>query len=148
MNKVNWEDIPEVIGKVDFCKICKVSPRTALFLLKSGLVPCETSGKKTRCYKIKKSDVQEYLSKREVFPEYYKPPFGWYSESYEELYKFSVAPDLSIEKLQKFWIEVFRPYDDVLKPKEITQITGYRKSTINEWCASGQISRSPYIQES
>ena len=54
---VNWDSVPEVMNKEQFFRICHISKSTALHLLKSGKVPCEWSGKKTRCYKIRKEDV-------------------------------------------------------------------------------------------
>ena len=53
---INWNEVPDVITKEQFYRICHISKSTALYLLKSGAVPCEYSGKKTRCYKIKKDD--------------------------------------------------------------------------------------------
>ena len=55
---VNWDSVPEVMNKEQFFRICHISKSTALHLLKSGKVPCEWSGKKTRCYKIRKEDVK------------------------------------------------------------------------------------------
>ena len=61
---VNWDSVPEVMNKEQFFRICHISKSTALHLLKSGKVPCEWSGKKTRCYKIRKEDVKAYLEER------------------------------------------------------------------------------------
>ena len=68
---VNWDSVPEVMNKEQFFRICHISKSTALHLLKSGKVPCEWSGKKTRCYKIRKEDVKAYLEERAIFPELY-----------------------------------------------------------------------------
>ena len=50
---VNWDSVPKVMNKEQFFRICHISKSTALHLLKSGKVPCEWSGKKTRCYKFR-----------------------------------------------------------------------------------------------
>lgn len=73
---INWDEIPEILSKEQFYKLCHISKTTALHLLRNGIVPCSNSGMKTRCYKIKKVDVQEYLSKRAIFPEAYSAPSG------------------------------------------------------------------------
>lgn len=73
---VNWDSVPEVMNKEQFFRICHISKSTALHLLKSGKVPCEWSGKKTRCYKIRKEDVKAYLEERAIFPELYSAPKG------------------------------------------------------------------------
>lgn len=66
---VNWDSVLEVMNKEQFFRICHISKSTALHLLKSGKVPCEWSGKKTRCYKIRKEDVKAYLEERAIFTE-------------------------------------------------------------------------------
>lgn len=52
-----WVPVLEIITKDQLYKICHISKSTALYLLKSGKIPCEYNGKKTRFYKIKKDDV-------------------------------------------------------------------------------------------
>ena len=68
---------PDPMGRTDFRKACRIGTRTSIYLLQSGLVPCENTGKQTRCYKIAKSDVAAYL-RRLAEPAYYTPPSGWY----------------------------------------------------------------------
>ena len=58
---INWDLIPDIITKDQLYQICHISKSTALYLLRSGKIPCEYTGKKTRCYKIKKADVITYL---------------------------------------------------------------------------------------
>ena len=66
------------MGRTDFRKACRIGTRTSIYLLQSGLVPCENTGKQTRCYKIAKANVAAYLRRRLTEPEYYTPPSGWY----------------------------------------------------------------------
>ena len=68
----NNEPMPtrfDVIDKEQFYKICHISKSTARYLLQSGKVPCKYIGKRTRCYKIKKEDVIDYLKDRKVLAE-------------------------------------------------------------------------------
>ena len=46
---------PDPMGRTDFRKACRIGTRTSIYLLQSGLVPCENTGKQTRCYKIAKA---------------------------------------------------------------------------------------------
>lgn len=69
---------PDPMSRNDFRIACHIGTRTSLYLLQSGLVPCKNNGKKTRCYKIAKKDVAEYLYRRESDPMRYTPPSGWY----------------------------------------------------------------------
>ena len=54
---IDWDSVPDVMNKDQFYRLCHISKSTALHLLKSGKVPFEWTGKKTRCYKIKKEDI-------------------------------------------------------------------------------------------
>ena len=69
---------PDPMSRNDFRIVCHIGTRTSLYLLQSGLVPCKNNGKKTRCYKIAKKDVAEYLYRRESDPMRYTQPCGWY----------------------------------------------------------------------
>lgn len=46
---------PDPMGRTDFRKACRIGTRTSIYLLQSGLVPCENTGKQTRCYNIAKA---------------------------------------------------------------------------------------------
>ncbi len=79
---LNWDEIPDVITKDQLYRICHISKSTALYLLQSGKIPCEYTGKRTRCYKIKKQDVITYPKDRAVFPDSYSAPAVWYGGHY------------------------------------------------------------------
>ena len=89
---INWDAVPDVITKDQLYQICHISKSTALYLLQSGKIPCEYTGKKTRCYKIKKEDVIAYLENRKVFPESYSAPAGWYKGDYTVQMEKQVPP--------------------------------------------------------
>ena len=110
---------------------------------KSGLVPCKNNGKKTRCYKIAKKDVAEYLSRRESDPMRYTPPSGWYYN-----YPKHKKPAASLERklnykgeerlLAKEWYEQqLANYPDVLTVAQVCEVTGYQRHTILKWCSKG-----------
>ena len=69
---------PRTMSKDQFYQVAHISKATALYLLQSGLVPCKDSGKKTRRYTIKTSDVIAYLQDRILYPAKYAAPDGWY----------------------------------------------------------------------
>ena len=81
-NAINWDAVPDVITKDQLYRICHISKSTALYLLQSRKIPCEYTGRKTRCYKIKKEDVIAYLENCKGFPESYSAPAGWYKGDY------------------------------------------------------------------
>ena len=97
---IKWDEVPETLSKEQFYKLCHISKSTALHLLQSGIVPCVNSGMKTRCYQIKKEDVQEYLSKRAIFPEAYSAPSGWYCSNNKKSYK-RVPPNIGLYPVKR-----------------------------------------------
>lgn len=51
----------EIISAEQLYKILHYSKRKTKYLLDNGIIPCENTGMKTRCYKVKMSDVTVYL---------------------------------------------------------------------------------------
>lgn len=137
-NAINWDSIPDVITKDQLYRICHISKSTALYLLQSGKIPCEYSGKKTRCYKNRKADVITYLEERKVFPESYSAPAGWYGGKYPVKMKLEISK-IALEHLRMYYIELLSDYPDVLATQAVSEITGYGKTSINNWCNKGYI---------
>jgi hypothetical protein len=115
-----------------------ISKSTALYLLQSGKIPCEYTGRKTRCYKIKKEDVIAYLENRKVFPESYSAPAGWYKGDYIVQMEEQI-PKIVREHLRLYYTELLSDCPDVLTTQTVSQITGYGKTSINNWCNQGHI---------
>ena len=59
---------PEIMSKEQMRIACHISKRTALYLLQFNLIPHTFTGKKTRCYAIKKSDVIAFMNDRDDAP--------------------------------------------------------------------------------
>ena len=55
------EQYPEIMNKEQLRKVCHISKRTAHYLLQFNLIPHVCTGKKTRCYAIKKRDVIDFM---------------------------------------------------------------------------------------
>ena len=108
---VNWDSVPEVMNKEQFFRICHISKSTALHLLKSGKVPCEWSGKKTRCYKIRKEDVKAYLEERAIFPELYSAPKGWYGTHYVARLS-KELPEDTLRQMHGYYEKLLRKYPE------------------------------------
>ena len=136
MNKlIDWDQVPDIMNKEKFYRICHISKQTARYLLQSGLVPCKCSGKKTRCYSIKKEDVQEYLRQREIYPEKYTIPAGCYGKKRTK--STGMPKKLSnetLKKLHSYYTALLVSYPNVMDTNEIVALTGYCRDTVNKWC--------------
>ena len=135
---INWDSIPDIITKDQLYQICHISKSTALYLQRSGKIPCEYTGKKTRCYKIKKSDVITYLEKRKIFPESYSAPAGWYKGNYSIKLETKI-PENALKNMRQYYTEMLAQYPDVMTATEVSTIIGYGKTTVNNWCRKGHL---------
>lgn len=140
LNDINWSEVPSIITKEQMRLICHCSKRTALYYLKSGKLPCEYSGKKTRCYKIRKEDLMVFLEDKEQNPEYYTVPENWYSYKNSSIRSsHSTLPNIKGEDLHEYFQYLLKEYPDVMETSMISEVTGYRVAVVNRWCSKGKL---------
>ena len=138
INDIDWEAVPDIITKEQVRCICHMSKSTAMYFLKSGKLHCTYSGKKTRCYKIRKEDLMAFIEECEKHPEFYIVPEGWYSGG-RKTQRHS-SPLLKIdEDLHEYYQYLLNDYPDVLDTKQISEITGYIYGVVNRWCRKGHL---------
>ena len=102
-----FKNYPEIMNKEQMRIACHISKQTALYLLQFNLIPHTCTGKKTRCYAIKKSDVIAFMNDREVNPEKYIAPKNWYKYGGEIVrpYKIRIQPPCAKDekKLRRYY---------------------------------------------
>ena len=138
--------LPHTISKNQFYKICHISKRHAKYLLDSGLVKCVDSGKKTCKYKIETKEVWGYLIDRELNPDKYRAPEGYYcGNGGRQKRKHRRAPafapvvifhftDQERAELLAVWTSSAEQYPDLMNTSEVCELTGYTTQTIQRWC--------------
>ena len=109
---------PEIMNKEQMRKVCHISKRTAHYLLQFNLIPHVCTGKKTRCYAIKKKDVIDFMINREVNPSRYIVPTSWYKYGNEDVkpYKIRIQPPLpnDPQKTRRYYESKLASYPDVI----------------------------------
>ena len=136
---------PDPMGRTDFRKACRIGTRTSIYLLQSGLVPCENTGKQTRCYKIAKADVAAYLRRRLAEPAYYTPPSSWYKNYPNHkppafgLNGARLLTDAVRQRIRRWYERLLARQPDVLNARQIARITGYGTRTVSHWCNEGRL---------
>ena len=126
-----FTNVPEVISKEQFCKICHVSKRLAKYWLDHDLLPGHNTGKATHSYLIQKSDMIEFLNKRQAHPELYcmpapkskthhNRPSVIYTNDFMNRYKLLLLSELN-------------DFPDLLTTRMVIGITGYCETTVNRW---------------
>lgn len=133
------------ITKEQFCRICHVSKRYAKYLLDSGLVKCVDSGKKTRKYTIQAKDAWAYLVDRDVHPEKYKAPAGYYathsgkskrrcsSSQLPETTELVLFTGREKSFLYTLWEREAAGYADLMTTADVCSLTGYQSKTVYSW---------------
>ncbi len=131
---------PDPMCRNEFRKACHIGTRTTIYLLQTGLVPCKNNGRRTRCYKIAKKDVAEYLYRRESDPMHYTPPSGWYyncpkrkkpATSLDRQLNYEIVDRLLVRQ----WYEkLLDRSPDVLTAEQVGEVLGYSRHTISKWC--------------
>ena len=134
LEPINWNALPDEMNKEQFRIICHISKATATKLLESGVVPCVHSGKKTRCFTIRKTDIQAYLKNRRgnitLHDSYGKNSSILLMEN---------PPEEIMRLLYDFYSDKLSDYHDVITIKDIIGFTGYCKESVNRWCRSNDI---------
>ena len=131
------EQYPIYMTKDQMYRICHISKKTCLFLLESGLVPCLDSGKKTRRFKIKTIDVIHYLKERELHPEHYNPPEGYYKQPHIPQPRALSEHDLLV--MRQFYEKELSSWPDVMTIKQVSDFTGYGETSVVRWCSKGYL---------
>ena len=134
---------PEIMSKEQMRIACHISKRTALYLLQFNLIPHTCTGKKTRCYAIKKSDVIAFMNDREVNPEKYIAPKNWYKYGGEIVrpYKIRIQPPCAKDekKLRRYYESKLAALPDVMDVAAAVDFTGYNRRTVCQWIRVGKL---------
>ena len=132
MKNIDWGKVPNELTMEQFYKLCHVSKKTARYLLRSGKIPCEYTGKRTHCYTIRKEDVIAFLQDREQYPEAYKAPPGWYSGGYDPRSHHDIPP-IVLKDMHVYYEELLAKQPDVMTAKDVEALIGYAVSSVNNW---------------
>lgn len=140
------KDLPETIAKEQFYRIAHISKNTARWLLQSGLVPCQDSGKKTRRYTIKTQDAIEYLRIRAIDPHRYDLPIAnkpggkaHCREGYEHRELFIHMDDGQRALLRSYFETYLDDCNDLINVTTTARMLGYSQSAIVKWCVTGRV---------
>ena len=116
-----------------------------------NLIPHTCTGKKTRCYAIKKSDVIAFMNDREVNPEKYIAPKNWYKYGSEMVrpYKIRIHPPCAKDekKLRRYYESKLAALPDVMDVAAAVDFTGYNRRTVCQWIRVGKLKALALLQK-
>jgi hypothetical protein len=138
-----FKNYPEIMTKEQMRIACHISKRTALYLLQFDLIPHTCTGKKTRCYSIKKSDIIAFMNDREINPEKYIAPDNWYRYGKVDVkaYKIRIQPPFPVdkEKSRRYYESKLAAQPDVVDVSFVVSFTGYDRRTVTQWIRNGKL---------
>ena len=140
------EQYPESISLTQLSKICKISKRSALYLIKNKLIPSVDIGnKKIRRYKITIDDVITYLSHREQWGTLIPPGAIGNSNNKNKKVKNTrksfyqtIKPGYESEIIEYFNF-IYTDYDEILIISEVAEMIGLHECTIRRLVRDGFI---------
>ena len=134
LDKQELAKLPATINKEQLRIVGHMSKRTAAYLLENNIIPSVHSGKKTRCYSIKKTDVIKFFKDLDLHPEKYVELGRTTTD--RKLLGTSALPTCKYNKrkLRAYYKTLFEEYEDeVLTVAQVSEITGYRNTSITSW---------------
>ena len=136
--------LPDILSLADLCRVCHLSKLDARYYLKSGLIPCETTGKKTRCYLIQKTALLKALKDYSKNPKKYTIPRIWREKG--EVYYIAVhgvtylpPQDIASNEAIEYYRNKLADASDIIGVADIMRITGYSQPTITRWCKTNKL---------
>ena len=137
---------PEYVSLDQLYRICKISKKSARYLVENGIIPAENTGRKTWKYKIALDDVITYLCKRDKIGSMI--PLGAVSNRaqssdrpaiHRHAYSKLIASGDKKRKVIAYFCHVCTDFEEALSTEDIMAITGLGKSTILKLLKDGYI---------
>ena len=132
-------EYPEKICHDQFYRICRISKRKATWLLENGYIPCEDTGKKTRRFKIRITDVVEYLTRLEDSPESLLTPPGIFSSGIKYKPKHRAEVQIDADKFMEMLKKKWSHFPDALTVGDVIKLTGYCQTAISQWISKEKL---------
>lgn len=117
----------QYISQDQMRKILHISKRKAKYILDNGIIPCINTGKKTRQYRIKLSDIESFILNPYEFEK------GMFNRNNNKNKSKNGYCKIDKETLFAFYQELFANEKDVLTIPEVSKMIGYAPKTIYRW---------------
>ena len=132
-------EYPEKICHDQFYRICRISKRKATWLLENGYIPCEDTGKKTRRFKIRITDVVEYLTRLEDCSESLLTPPGIFSSGIKYKPKHRAEVQIDADKFMEMLKKKWSHFPDALTVGDVIKMTGYSQTAVSQWISKEKL---------
>ncbi len=146
------EKYPPILSLENVRVILRISKRKAAWMLHNGVIKNANTGKQTRQYKIKMEDLLDYIRTIEEDELSQDIPYGIFSSRQEcnSMINSTIPSYLEYRKLpndfSEYLMEKWSKRKNLLYTKDVANLTGYGKSTIQKWIETGKL-KSVWSQE-
>ena len=139
---------PEYVSKNQLYVICRISKRSAKYLLDNGIIPCVDRGTKTWRYQVALKDIIEYLEKRDREGASFIPRGAmnvspmWRSKSISYTKIRTTPPEIAAaleNEVRQYFEYIFSDFPDVLTAYDLVEITGLSLSCLQRYLKKGAI---------
>ena len=138
-DRISLKNCPPIMSKEQFYKVCHISKRKAEYLLKSGLVPCENSHRKTHTFKIKKTDVKAYLIDREINPAKYVIPASFENRERKRKRVYLSFKRIDRNAVAAYYNRALEIQPKILDIQLVIAFTGYSRKVVKRWIDGGHL---------
>jgi len=128
----------EYVTQEQVRQMLHVSKRKAKYLLDNGIIPCINTGKKTRQYRVKVSDIEYYMEHPYDFA------VGMFPSGVKNkpVNKNSVRLDDAV--VYEYYHKLLLNENDMLTAVQVGKIVGYSKTAVYRWINRGWL-KSVYL---
>ena len=132
---------PEIISMDQLYRICKISKRSADYLIKHGVIPAVDTGRKTWRYRIALDDVIAYLIKRDKIGSMI--PRGAatcrHGKIGERICYASLVTGDNEHKLAEYFSYIYSEYPDVITAADVAEMTGLSTKRVFQFIRDGEL---------
>lgn len=136
------QEYPAVIWMGQCYRICRISKRTARWLLGNGVIPCEDSGKQTRRFSIRLEGVIRFLEQQDAGLVEDAIPQGIFSSSSRPVCP--VMRALDEVRLSAYLLAQWQGWPDMLTAQQASELCRYSMNTLNRWWNPGRVEGVKY----
>lgn len=142
------ETYPEELTGEQVRLILHYSRRKVSWMLENQFIKCEATGKKTRKFKIKLTDVIFYLEDSDANPQKYIFPPAIFSSrltlknkgtSRKNETKRELIPTFKNKDFKKWLEQRWKNVSEAISTSEISKLLGYNLESINRWIRNGEL---------
>jgi len=137
---------PDFISLDELRRVCKISPKSARYLVEHGIIPAIDTGRITWRYKIAMNDVVTYLGERERLGSMIPPgavsshiKYRHNSQINKRKSYSQIVSDGNEWEVADYFNFIYAEYGEVLTTVDVIDMTGLDKSTILKLLKAGKI---------